>query len=316
MKTKRTPAENQLRAYLKWCVNVKQLAPSTMATKRSVLGNFIIQTGIEDMSELTNKKLDRWIEKKALGQLGVRCNSTTIRTSVATIVAWIVWLRDMNYPIRIKIRMIVKPKPAPCRRKWYTSEQIATVLNECDDLLTEVMIRVLFDTGMRAQEFANLRLNDLNGRTIYTVGKGRKDGWVYISDITRERLDEWVRTAGVIDYIWIKTTRRKYFEPLTVDGIRKKIQRQFCMVGLEGVQLHELRHSFATDVRKRGADVDVVQKLLRHSSLQVTQRYLHNLDGDMCEVWDELKNYKLAANAHAGTACIRTARIADTSLSL
>lgn len=201
--------------------------------------------------------------------------------------------------------MIVKPKPAPCRRKWYTSEQIATVLNECDDLLTEVMIRVLFDTGMRAREFANLRLSDVNDRTIYTVGKGNKDGWVYISDTTRERLDEWVRTAGVIDYIWIKTTRRKYFEPLTVDGIRKKIQRQFCMVGLEGVQLHELRHSFATDVRKRGADVDVVQKLLRHSSLQVTQRYLHNLDGDMCEVWDELKNYKLAANAHADTACIR-----------
>lgn len=201
--------------------------------------------------------------------------------------------------------MVVKPKPAPCRRKWYTSEQIAMVLSGCDDLLTEVMIRVLFDTGMRAQEFSNLRLSDLNGRTIYTVGKGRKDGWVYISDTTRERLDTWIRAAGVIDYVWIKTTRRKYFEPLTVDGIRKKIQRQFREAGLEGFQLHELRHSFATDVRKRGADVDVVQKLLRHSSLQVTQRYLHNLDGDMCEIWDELKNYKLAANAHAGTACIR-----------
>lgn len=179
------------------------------------------------------------------------------------------------------------------------------VLSGCDDLLTEVMIRVLFDTGMRAQEFANLRLNDLDGRTIYTVGKGRKDGWVYISDTTRERLDAWIRAAGVIDYVWIKTTRRQYFEPLTVDGIRKKIQRQFREAGLEGFQLHELRHSFATDVRKRGADVDVVRRLLRHSSLQVTQRYLHNLDGDMCEIWDEIKNYKLAANAHAGTACIR-----------
>ena len=305
MKTKRTPAENQLRVYLKWCVNVKQLTPSTMATKRSVLGRFIVQTKTENMSQLTNKKLNWWIEKKALGYFGARCNPTTIRTSVATIVAWIVWLRDMNYPMKIKTRMVVKPKPAPCRRKWYTSEQIAMVLNECDDLLTEVMIRVLFDTGMRAQEFSNLRLSDLNGRTIYTVGKGRKDGWVYISDTTRERLDAWIRAAGVIDYMWIKTTRHNYFEPLTVDGIRKKIQRQFREAGLENFQLHELRHSFATDVRKRGADVDVVRRLLRHSSLQVTQRYLHNLDGDMCEIWDEIKNYKLAANAHAGTACIR-----------
>lgn len=110
MKTKRTPAENQLRVYLKWCVNVKQLTPSTMATKRSVLSRFIAQTDIEDMSQLTNKKLDRWIEKKALGQLGSRCNSTTIRTNVATVMSWVAWLRDMNYPMKIKTRMVVKAK--------------------------------------------------------------------------------------------------------------------------------------------------------------------------------------------------------------
>lgn len=49
MKMKRTPAENQLRVYLKWCTNVKQLTPSTMATKRSVLSRFIAQTNIEDI---------------------------------------------------------------------------------------------------------------------------------------------------------------------------------------------------------------------------------------------------------------------------
>lgn len=304
-KIKRIPIENQLRAYLKWCENVKQVTPMTMASKKSLLGRFINEIGVDDMTELTNRKLDWWIEGKARGKFGKRCNPTTMRTNIATVVAWIVWLRDMGYKIKVKTRMIVKPQATPGRRKWYSSDDIERVLAGCDDLLDEVMIRVLFDTGLRASEFAGLRLENLNGRIIYVVGKGRKQGWVYISEQTRARLDAWIATAGVVDYLWIRATRRNYHEPLTVDGIRKRIKRAFEEAGFESFQMHELRHSFATDLRKRGAEMDVVQKLMRHSSLQVTQRYLHNLDGDMCEVWDSIKNYKLAPGRQAETVYLR-----------
>lgn len=302
---KRLPVENQLRVYLKWCENVKQVTPMTMTAKRSVLGRFIRDTKLNDIADLTNKKMDWWIQAKAQGRFGSRCNATTMHTNIATIIAWLTWLRDMDYKVKIKIRMIVKPKPTPSRRKWYSSDDIELVLNNCDDLLDEVMIRVLFDTGLRATEFTNLRLSNVSGRKIYVVGKGRKQDWVYISELTRQRLDIWIRTVGAIDYLWIKTTRRDYYQPMSLDCIRRRIKRAFNAAGYNRFQMHELRHSFATDLRKRGADMDVVQKLMRHSNLQVTQRYLHNLDGDMCPIWDELKNYKLAPTNQAETVFIR-----------
>ena len=107
------------------------------------------------------------------------------------------------------------------------------------------------------------------------------------------------------DYIWIKGTRRDYYGQMTVDGIRKRLKAVFKRAGFDDFQMHEMRHSFATDLRNKGADMDVIQKLMRHSSLQVTQHYLHNLEGDLCPVWDKVKNYQISPNHHSQTVYIR-----------
>lgn len=157
------PIENQLKRYLKWCKNIKQVAPQTMATKKSILNRFVKETKIADLSELTNKKIDKWIENKALEKYGKKCNANTIRLNIATVVSWLRWEADMGEKLHLKIRMISKPKPTPSIRKWYTAKDISNVLSECDELLDEVMIRVLFDTGLRAFEFAKLRISDIHG---------------------------------------------------------------------------------------------------------------------------------------------------------
>lgn len=295
-KPKRTPIENQLNAYLKWSKNIQRNTPATIQTKTYVLRHFVRTIGVIDATELTNKKLDTWIEKRMdvkTARVGGKINPNSVRTELAYITAWLKWMRDMDYGIKIKTRMIVVPKIIPSKRKWYTAEDIAGVLDHCEYLLDEVMVRVLFDTGLRASEFAQLKLSDIDDRTIYIVGKGQKQGWVYISRETKERLDLWIRTAKVQNYLWIKCTRRAYHLPITVDGIRRRLKAVFLEAGFPNFQLHEMRHSFATDLRRRGANVDVVQKLMRHANLQVTQRYLHNLDGDMVSEWDRLKDYTL-----------------------
>ena len=307
-KPKRTPIENQLYAYLKWSKNTRRNTQATNKTKTYVLRYFVKTIGIKDAAELTNKKLDAWIEKRMAAKTvrtGNSINPNSVRTELAYIAAWLKWLRDMDYKLKIKTRMIVVPKLIPSKRKWYSSEDIAEVLDHCEYLLDEVMVRVLFDTGLRASEFAQLKLSDIDNRTIYIVGKGQKQGWVYISRETKERLDLWIRTAKVQNYLWIKCTRRAYYSPITVDGIRKRLKAVFLAAGFPNFQMHEMRHSFATDLRRRGADIDVIQKLMRHANLQVTQRYLHNLDGDMASEWDKLKNYNLATNIHKDVVYIR-----------
>lgn len=292
-KPKLTTIENQLKNYLKWCANVKQVTPQTIDVKKSILTGFIREVKVVDLTELTNKKIDKWIEGKVSGKFGTKCNANTIRTSIATIVAWLRWEVDMGTKLNLKIRMITKPKPAPSTRKWYTAKDVSNVLSECDELLDEVMIRVLFDTGLRAFEFAKLRIKDIHGRKIQIIGKGRKQDWVYISELTRKRLDLWIELSKANDFLWIKCTNKQYYVPMTVDGIRKRIKRAFEKAGYNNLQMHELRHSFATDLRLNGAEMDEIQKLMRHSSLQVTERYLHNLDGDLCDVWDRIKGNSL-----------------------
>lgn len=306
-KPKRLPIENQLRAYLNWSKNIKQVTMSTYINKTVILKRFIKEIGLEDIAELSNKTLDKWVQKRIMKKCntGRQYNINSVRTEIAVIVAWLEWLKDMDYKLKIKTRMIIKPKAIPSRRKWYTSNDIAKVLDHCEDLIDEVMIRVLFDTGLRAREFVNLKLSDIDNRTIYVFGKGRKQGWVYISEYTRERLNLWVQVMHIKDYIWIKGTRRDYYGQMSVDGIRKRLKAVFKRAGFDDFQMHEMRHSFATDLRNKGADMDVIQKLMRHSSLQVTQHYLHNLEGDLCPVWDKVKNYQISPNHHSQTVYIR-----------
>lgn len=280
---------------------------STYINKTVILKRFIKEIGLEDIAELSNKTLDKWVQKRIMKKCntGRQYNINSVRTEIAVIVAWLEWLKDMDYKLKIKTRMIIKPKAIPSRRKWYTSNDIAKVLDHCEDLIDEVMIRILFDTGLRAREFVNLKLSDIDNRTIYVFGKGRKQGWVYISEYTRERLNLWVQVMHIKDYIWIKGTRRDYYGQMTVDGIRKRLKAVFKRAGFDDFQMHEMRHSFATDLRNKGADMDVIQKLMRHSSLQVTQHYLHNLEGDLCPVWDKVKNYQISPNHHSQTVYIR-----------
>lgn len=306
-KPKRLPIENQLRAYLNWSKNIRQVTTSTYENKTVMLKRFVKEIGLEDIIELSNKTFDKWVQKRIMKKCntGRQYNINSVRTEIAVIVAWLEWLKDMDYKLKIKTRMIIKPKAIPSRRKWYTSSDIAKVLDHCEDLIDEVMIRILFDTGLRAREFINLKLSDIDNRTIYVFGKGRKQGWVYISEYTRERLNLWVQVMHIKDYIWIKGTRRDYYGQMSVDGIRKRLKAVFKRAGFDDFQMHEMRHSFATDLRNKGADMDVIQKLMRHSSLQVTQHYLHNLEGDLCPVWDKVKNYQISPNHHSQTVYIR-----------
>ena len=306
-KPKRLPIENQLLAYLNWSIKIKQVTSSTYINKTVILKRFVKEIGLEDIAELSNKTFDKWVQKRIMKKCntGRQYNINSVRTEIAVIVAWLEWLKDMDYKLKIKTRMIIKPKAIPSRRKWYTSNDIAKVLDHCEDLIDEVMIRVLFDTGLRAREFINLKLSDIDNRTIYVFGKGRKRGWVYISEYTRERLNLWIQVMHIKDYVWIKGTRRDYYGQMTVDGIRKRLKAVFKRAGFDDFQMHEMRHSFATDLRNKGADMDVIQKLMKHSSLQVTQHYLHNLEGDLCPVWDKVKNYQISPNHHSQTVYIR-----------
>ena len=68
-----------------------------------------------------------------------------------------------------------------------------------------------------------------------------------------------------------------------------QLKRELSKIGYPNFQIHELRHSFATDLQKKGARIEEIQKLMRHGNPAVTQRYLHGLDGVLGDVWAKYK---------------------------
>jgi len=148
-----------------------------------------------------------------------------------------------------------------------------------------MMIALLYATGIRRAELANIKLVDINLKSglITVTGKGNKIRVVPIGERTLEDLNkyialrkEFVSGKGLISHSSPSSSLflNKYGQPLTVrsiDRLVKKYGRD------EGVDLtpHTLRHSFATHLLENGADLMLIKEILGHSSLSTTQKYTH-----------------------------------------
>lgn len=148
----------------------------------------------------------------------------------------------------------------------------------------------LYSTGCRVSELAGLDINDLdiNLSSAIVFGKGKKERKVFFADFAKRYLKTYLFERELMmkkKHIEVQSTefgkRKALFlnqkgEPLTERGIRYIINR-YVLVSPELKKLspHAFRHSFASTLVTRGADIRVVQELLGHQSISTTQRYTH-----------------------------------------
>lgn len=281
------PIYAQIEEYLDYC-RARQFTEQTMDTKSRVLIKFAELGIVDDMQKLTNKDINKWMAMQSSGAAtGNKVSGRTINSRLNHIVAFIKYLRDMDYDISIKIRLIEPAKEKPPRRNWFTREQVERVLESAEPM-TRLLISLAFDSGLRATELKNLRLRNISGREMNIIGKGNKAGTVFMTPRTREWMDEWITWKGITDFLWPSPAYTDG-RPYSIDELRYKMRREFEKAGLEGFYLHALRHSFATDIQTRGASISQAQRLLRHSNSVTTEVYLHALDSGMMDVYDQLK---------------------------
>lgn len=290
------PIDSQVEEYLDYCKNVRRLTAQTMRSKVYILEEFAKLRLVDDMQDLTNKHLHAWVSMQTNGVVtGNKVTGRTINTRMSHMISFCKWLRDMDYKMQIKIALIEKVEEEPPRRNFFTREQIELVKKH-STMMERILVSMTFDSGLRASELQNLRLDNINGRHMQIIGKGRKQGDLYMTEETREQLDEWIELRDIADYLW-PSPMHKDGRPYSVDQLRSIMRKAFLRVGLKGFYLHAMRHSFATDLQESGARIDETQKLLRHSSSKTTEIYLHGLDGKLDQIYDRLKNSKPATES-------------------
>jgi integrase/recombinase XerC len=140
------------------------------------------------------------------------------------------------------------------------------------------ILELLYGTGIRCAELVGLDLAevDLDARMIRVLGKGRKERVVPFGTKAREAIRQWLparaRMRPGSDALFVNAQGGR----LTDRSVRKLVTRRVKQIALaRRISPHALRHSFATHLLARGADLRSIQELLGHSSLSTTQRYTH-----------------------------------------
>jgi len=144
---------------------------------------------------------------------------------------------------------------------------LTTSVNPVSDLL----VNLLFSSGMRIFELAKLNIEDIRQCQIPIRGKGGKDRVVFLySDVCRA-LSNFVkpRTSGPIFL-------NRLGGRMSIRYLQKLVElRSSTLKTSKPITCHTLRHHFATDLLENGANIRDIQEMLGHASLVTTQRYTH-----------------------------------------
>ena len=144
----------------------------------------------------------------------------------------------------------------------------------------KAMLELMYATGLRVSELVNLKLNDidLDMDLLRTIGKGSKERIIPIGDYAIYFVKIYINEYRSqllkenTDYVFLnnhgkKLSRQSFYKLVKELAIKKNIKTEFSP--------HTLRHSFATHLLDRGADIVSIKEMLGHSSLSTTQIYTH-----------------------------------------
>ena len=144
------------------------------------------------------------------------------------------------------------------------------------------ILEVLYSAGLRVSELAGLNLGDVDrdSGTLRVRGKGKRERISPIGSYASRALDAWLAVrrvsprepSGPASPLFVN----RFGKRLTTRSVARMLEKYLKITGLDRrTTPHTLRHSFATHLLDRGADIRSVQELLGHKSLVTTQIYTH-----------------------------------------
>jgi integrase/recombinase XerD len=176
---------------------------------------------------------------------------------------------------KIKLKL---PVPLP---RAIDPEDIKELLSVIDHIRNRAMILMLLRTGMRIGELLDLQQADINlpekKVLIITGEKNSRGRVVYLSEDAEGALRAWLEVRDPRKEMLFYACNR---DTMTYAAARKMFKQYLNKAGLsfKGYTLHQLRHTFASEMLNAGLRLEVLQQLLGHSSLEVTRQYARLTD--------------------------------------
>lgn len=226
----------------------------------------------KNLREISIREIDHFLMTKY--QSSMHASHLYLRTLKAAFNKAINWGYLENNPF-VKIKL---PKPAKNNPVFINEKELEIILSETEEEDMRDIFKVAFFTGMRLGEIVNLKIDQVNltEKAINLKNdnsfrtKNRSERMIPISKKINGILRK--RVGSQENYIFTKLPGIKYNE----DYISKQFKSTVRKTDLsDSLHFHILRHSFASNLVRRGASIYIVKELLGHQSIATTQIYSH-----------------------------------------
>ncbi len=266
----------------------KNYSPHTILNYRLDLDDFVKFMGeasIESVDYLFLRKYLAFLKEKKLGSRSMARHLSALRS-------FFKFLTREGFLKFNPILTVSSPKLDKHLPQFMTEEEVSRLIESSipkDEMgqRDRAILETFYSTGMRIGELVVLSWDDLDfiGGIVKLKGKGKKERIAPIGDkamlCLREYQEKRKKQSSVV-FLNKRGTR------ITARGVRNIVGKYLRIAGLrQGISPHTLRHSFATHLLNRGADLRTVQELLGHANLATTQIYTHLTTEKLKSVYDK-----------------------------
>jgi integrase/recombinase XerD len=288
--------DRSIDTYLTYLRDVRRMSPNTVesyARDLAALGAFAEAQGVS-VDALGRRELESFVRSLMSGGLAPR----SVARAVACIRGFYRFLALEKTLEQSPADDLRPPKAWPALPRYLDLAEVDRLLAQPDTstprgLRDKALIEVLYATGLRVSELVALRASDLNLDEGYLtcMGKGDKERMVPLGHEAADWVRRYVREGRPALAGARASTPRLFVNArggsLSRVGFWKVLKAYGRKAGIpRDISPHVLRHSFATHLLERGADLRMIQVMLGHADLSTTQIYTHVLEARLRAVYD------------------------------
>ena len=266
----------------------RNFSKHTIRAYGSDILSFIVYLGEFRLENVDHQKIKEYLNFIARFDY----SKTTITRKISAIRMFYKYLYRENIVKNNPLKGVMAPKYQKKLPVFLTEEEINKILNTIpidtvQGFRNRTIFELLYSTGIRVSELTSLNFGNLNleENEIKVLGKGNKERIVLFSNTAKSFLKTYIETVRKMLFqngsdeiinqdspLFVNNTGYR----LQAQSVRKILKNVIKQIELpKNVTPHKFRHSFATKMLEKGADLRVVQELLGHASISNTQIYTH-----------------------------------------
>lgn len=255
------------------------LSGDTLATYKLHISNFISICDLWDCSvQQLNKEIYQWWIEDLQEDTNKR--DVTVASYARSVRCFLYWLQENGY---MEVCDLKLPKYQQTIKMCYTNEELSIILekpNICREVeyQTWVFINFICATGMRLSSALGVHVSDISKKehAVYVqLTKNKKAQIFYISDEMLSILQKYILKFELKDHDWLFCSAEK--TPLAKRTIQGNVADYNRRRGVKKTSIHLMRHTFAKNYYMQTKDMYSLSKILGHSSISTTEKYLTDL---------------------------------------